>query len=66
MLCHLTLSRLREELVGGDKEISLPHWVVILALHIVIFIVIVIIFIILSHWVVILTLHISNVVTQGL
>ena len=35
-MCHLALSRLREELVGGDKEISLPHWVVILALHIVI------------------------------
>ena len=33
-LCHLGLSRLREELVGGDKQISLPHWVVILALHI--------------------------------
>ena len=35
-LCHLGLSRLREELVGGDEEVSLPHWVVILALHIVI------------------------------
>ena len=32
-MCHLTLSKLREELVGGDKEISLPHWVVILTLQ---------------------------------
>ena len=43
MCQHLGLSRLREELVRGDEEISLPHWVVILTLHIVIIIIVVII-----------------------
>ena len=41
-MSHLGLSRLREKLVGGYKDISLPHWVIILTLHIVIVITIII------------------------
>ena len=42
---HLALSRLREELVRGDEQISLSYWVEILTLHIVIVIVVIIIMI---------------------